>query len=70
MIDMTIALRALRQLALASTQCELDAARMEAMDVLDQAGWEKSSRAVRHAIGIPVARPQSPSPGRIGPGVP
>ena len=69
MIDMTIALRALRQLALASTQSELDVARMEAMDVLDEAGWKKSARAVRHAIGLPVTSCEGPSPGLIDPGV-
>jgi hypothetical protein len=34
MIDMTMALRSLRRVALATDQGELDAARMEAVDVL------------------------------------
>ncbi|WP_176598791.1 hypothetical protein [Sphingobium sp. 15-1] len=54
MIDMHLALRALRRLALASTQDEIDAARMEAADVLDQAGWERSARIVVESIGRSV----------------
>ncbi|MGE4410449.1 MAG: hypothetical protein AB7D33_07760 [Sphingobium sp.] len=54
MIEMHMALRALRQIALASTQSELDVARMEATDVLDQAGWENSARTVIDNIGLTV----------------
>ncbi|MBN9990949.1 hypothetical protein JND45_16575, partial [Listeria monocytogenes] len=54
MIDMTIALRALKRLALASTHGELDAARIEAADVLDQAGWTRSARIVNDAIALRV----------------
>ncbi|WP_422932389.1 hypothetical protein [Sphingobium cupriresistens] len=42
-------------MALASTQGDLDAARLDAADVLDQAGWEKSARHVIDCIGVPVA---------------
>ncbi|HUD94847.1 hypothetical protein [Sphingobium sp.] len=55
MIEMHMALRALRQIALASTQSELDVARMDAADILDEAGWEKSARTVIDSIGPPVA---------------
>lgn len=51
MIDMH---SALRRLALASTQDEIDATRMEAVDVLDQAGWETSARSVMESIGRPI----------------
>lgn len=64
MIDVVLALRVVRQLALASTQDDLDAARMEAVDILDQAGWDKSARIVTEAIGLPIAsadNPESPS---------
>ena len=54
MIDMHLVLRALRRLALASTQDEIDVARMEAADILDQAGWERSARIVVESIGRPV----------------
>jgi hypothetical protein len=54
MIDMTIALRALKRLALASTHGELDAARIEAADVLDQAGWTRSARIVNDAIALRI----------------
>lgn len=57
MTDMTTALRGLRRLALAATQKELDAARMEAADILDQAGWEHSARVVIQALGSSVSRP-------------
>lgn len=68
MIDMALALRTIRQLALSSTQDELDAARMEAMDALDQAGWERSARAVAEAIGLPVAGAEraAAAPGTTG----
>jgi len=55
MIEMHMALRALRRMALAATQQDLDAARMDAADVLDQAGWEKSARHVIDSIGVPIA---------------
>jgi len=55
MIEMFLALQALRRIACVTTQSELDAARMDAADVLDQAGWEKSARAVIDSIGRPVA---------------
>ena len=63
MTDMVMALRALRRVALVATQSELDSARMEAADILDQAGWEKSARAVIDSIGLPVAdhHPERPS---------
>lgn len=54
MIEMAIALRALRRLALACSQSELDMARMEAADVLDQAGWTKSASTVVDSIGLSV----------------
>ena len=55
MIEMHMALCALRRMALAATQQDLDAARMDAADVLDQAGWEKSARNVIDSIGVPIA---------------
>jgi hypothetical protein len=55
MIEMHMALRALRQIALASTHSELDVARMDVADLLDQAGWSKSARTVINSIGRPVA---------------
>ena len=62
MIDITMALRALKRLALASTHGELDAARIEAADVLDQAGWTRSSRIVIDAIGRPPVCDERGSP--------
>lgn len=55
MIEMHLALHALRRLALVSTQSQLDVARMEAADILDQAGWEKSARTVVDTIGRGIA---------------
>jgi hypothetical protein len=65
MIDMALVLRALRRLSLASTQDEIDAARMEAVDVLDQAGWEKSARVVLDSIGRPVASQDAANTSRV-----
>jgi len=68
MIDMALALRRIRQLALSSTQDELDTARMVAMGALDQARWERSARAVADAIGLPVAGAErtAAAPGATG----
>ncbi|AEG48619.1 MULTISPECIES: hypothetical protein [Sphingomonadaceae] len=66
MIEMHLALSALRRVALVSTQSELDAARMEAADILDQAGWEKSARIVIDSIGRPVASDDQEGPSRQG----
>jgi hypothetical protein len=61
MVDMITTLRGLRRLALASTQAELDAARMEAADILDQAGWERSARGVIETLGRSVSGPDDHS---------
>lgn len=61
-----MALRALRQIALAAIQSELDAARMEAADILDQAGWENSARTVIDSIGHPVTSADRQSPPQQG----
>ncbi|PJG47231.1 hypothetical protein CAF53_02480 [Sphingobium sp. LB126] len=55
MTDIVTALLSLRRLARAATQDELDAARMEAADILDDAGWERSARAVLDVLGRPVS---------------
>lgn len=55
MIELNMALLALRRIALISTQSELDVARMDVADVLDQAGWSKSARTVIDSMGRPVA---------------
>ncbi len=55
MIEVFRALLALRRMALVSTQSELDVARMDVADLLDQAGWSKSARTVIDSIGRPVA---------------
>lgn len=55
MIDLHRVLLALRRIALVSTQSELDVARMDVADLLDQAGWSKSARTVIDSIGRPVA---------------
>ena len=59
MTDMVMVLRALRQIAVARSQTELDIARIDAADVLDQAGWEKSARIVTNCVGLPIAPPDS-----------
>lgn len=64
MTDMVMALLALRQIAPVTTQSELDAARMEAADILDQAGWEKSARTVIDSIGRSVADHHRERPSR------
>ena len=66
MIEMHMALRALKQIALASTQGELDIARMDAADILDQAGWENSARTVIDSIGRPVVPDDRESPPQQG----
>src|SRR3546814_8517445 len=38
-----------------SDVCSSDLARMDAADLLDQAGWRKSARTVIDSIGRPVA---------------
>jgi len=62
MIEMHVALLALRRIALVSTQSELDVARMDAADLLDQAVWRKSARSVIDSIGRPVASGDRDSP--------
>jgi hypothetical protein len=62
MIEVHMVLFALRRIALASTQSELDVARMDVADLLDQAGWPKSARAVVDSIGRPVACGDRDSP--------
>lgn len=47
--DMNIALRSVRRLALARTPAEIEAARREAADVLEDAGWCSSADQVRRA---------------------
>jgi len=66
MIEMHMALSALRRVALVSTQGELDAARMEAADILDQAGWEISARTVIDSIGRPIASDDQEGPSQPG----
>jgi len=55
MIEMHMALLALRRIALVSTQSELNVARMDVADLLDQAGWRKLAQTVIDSIGRPVA---------------
>ncbi|EXS71090.1 MULTISPECIES: hypothetical protein [unclassified Sphingobium] len=62
MIDMNMALRALKRIALASSHRELDAARIEAADILDQAGWTRSARIVIDTIGLPIVRDDGDRP--------
>jgi len=62
MIEVHRALLALRQMALVSTQSELDVARMDVADLLEQAGWSKSARTVIDSIGRPVAPDDRDSP--------
>jgi len=66
MIEMHLALRALRQIAIASTQSELDVARMDVADVLDRAGWENSARIVIDSIGRPIAADDQERPSQQG----
>jgi hypothetical protein len=62
MIEMNRALLVLRRIALVSTQSELDVARMDAADLLDQAGWSKAARSVIDSIGRPVPSDNRASP--------
>lgn len=54
MIELHGVLLALRRIALVSAQSELDVARMDVADLLDQADWSKSARTVIDSIGRPV----------------